>query len=211
MKVPTSLAKPLTRLRKRPSQKRALSTFAAVIEAAAHILRGEGLRGLTTNRVAERAGVSIGSLYQYFPNKEAIVRALMEKEIAAAEALRPPILDDLKAPLESRIRALVDWRCEVASRDQGFGRSLQAMTAQILSKSELRRFEAFRRERATRAIAAWLSDQPQRDPALTALVVDAVLAALIDGPGQDQLTRDPIAFKREMVLMLTSYLGKPLK
>src|SRR5262245_22578633 len=69
-------------LRKTPKQSRALFTMNAVIEATEQVLERDGFAGLTTNRVAERAGVSIGSLYQYFPHKEALLVALAERYLA---------------------------------------------------------------------------------------------------------------------------------
>jgi len=60
-------------LRKQPKQERSRVTFEAIIEATARILEADGLAGLSTNRVARVAGVSVGSLYQYFPNKQALV------------------------------------------------------------------------------------------------------------------------------------------
>jgi AcrR family transcriptional regulator len=68
--------------RKKPSQSRSKATVDAVMAAAAHILEDRGLAGFNTNAVAERAGVSIGSLYQYFPSKDAILVALMEQSLA---------------------------------------------------------------------------------------------------------------------------------
>jgi AcrR family transcriptional regulator len=65
--------------RKKPRQERAQSTVDAIVEATAHILVHDGYDALSTNRVAERAGVSIGSLYQYFPNKEALVGELVDR------------------------------------------------------------------------------------------------------------------------------------
>ena len=68
--------------RKPPTQSRATETVNAVLEAAARILERYGFEGYTTNAIAERAGVSIGSLYQYFPGKDAITVALIERECA---------------------------------------------------------------------------------------------------------------------------------
>jgi AcrR family transcriptional regulator len=65
--------------RKTPRQARALATHEAIVEAAAHIIAGGGLAAFNTNVVAERAGVSIGSLYQYFPNKDALMVALIKR------------------------------------------------------------------------------------------------------------------------------------
>lgn len=67
--------------RKRPIQSRSRATVEAVLAAAAHILEGQGLSGFNTNAVAVRAGVSVGSLYQYFPGKDAILVALMEQSL----------------------------------------------------------------------------------------------------------------------------------
>jgi AcrR family transcriptional regulator len=68
------------RPRKPPSQARARHTVDAIIEAAARILEELGFSGYTTNAVAARAGVSIGTLYQYFPDKDALVGALIDRE-----------------------------------------------------------------------------------------------------------------------------------
>lgn len=75
MTAPEDRKKP----RKRPVQARSRVTYEAILEAAARVLRTEGLAAATTNRVAERAGVSIGSLYQYFPSREAILAELVKQ------------------------------------------------------------------------------------------------------------------------------------
>jgi AcrR family transcriptional regulator len=69
--------------RKRPRQERSRFTVEAILEAAADILVRDGYETLTTNRIADRAGVNVASLYQYFPGKEAIVA-----EVAAAASKR---------------------------------------------------------------------------------------------------------------------------
>lgn len=67
--------------RKFPRQQRAIHTCEAIIEAAAHILVERGSSGFTTNHVAARAGVSIGTLYQYYPNKSALLLELQRREM----------------------------------------------------------------------------------------------------------------------------------
>lgn len=81
-----NLRRPPSTPRKRPLQERSRLTVAAILEAAARILARDGERSFTTNRVAELAGVSIGSLYQYYPNKQSLLAALHAchlEEIAA--------------------------------------------------------------------------------------------------------------------------------
>jgi len=87
-----------TKPRKLPVQDRAKQTVEAMVEATAHILSADGPEGLSTNRIAEVAGVSIGSLYQYFPSKEAIVARLVERMLESDRALLQEALDDIDAP-----------------------------------------------------------------------------------------------------------------
>jgi len=96
--------------RKRPVQSRSRATVEAVLAAAARILEDQGLSGFNTNAIAERAGVSVGSLYQYFPSKDAILVALMEQSLtlfyedlsAAIDRARGPgLADDLKFMLKA--------------------------------------------------------------------------------------------------------------
>ena len=68
--------------RKTPSQRRSADTVAIILEAAARILEQRGFEGFNTNAIAERAGVSIGSLYQYFRSKDALLSGLIEREVA---------------------------------------------------------------------------------------------------------------------------------
>jgi AcrR family transcriptional regulator len=93
--------------RKQPKQARSADLVAAILDAAIQVLTKEGAQRFTTARVAEKAGVSIGSLYQYFPNKAAILFRLQSDEWRqTADLLRGILEDDEKPPLE-RLRTLV--------------------------------------------------------------------------------------------------------
>ncbi len=100
--------------RKAPSQGRSRFTVEQIVEAAARVFEERGYAGATTNRIAERAGVSIGSLYQYFPNKESILAVLLEQHfqegIHAVEAVRRHVEEephDLSAVLQHYVEDMV--------------------------------------------------------------------------------------------------------
>jgi AcrR family transcriptional regulator len=76
-----------TEPRKSPTQERSRQTVDVIIEAATQVFERHGYAAGTTNRIAERAGVSIGSLYQYFPNKDAILAVLLERHLAEADEI----------------------------------------------------------------------------------------------------------------------------
>jgi len=71
--------------RKMPKQARSVQTVETILDAAAQVFSERGYGGGTTNHIAERAGVSVGSLYQYFPNKDALLAGLMERHMAEGE------------------------------------------------------------------------------------------------------------------------------
>jgi AcrR family transcriptional regulator len=81
--------------RKLPKQARSETTVEAILEAAAQIFERHGYAAGTTNRIAERAGVSIGSLYQYFPNKDAVLVALVRRHLAEGTAVLQPHIERL--------------------------------------------------------------------------------------------------------------------
>ena len=99
-------------MRKSPTQARAAQTVDAIVEAAIQILQSDGEERLTTNRIAERAGVSIGSLYQYFADKEAIVEAVAERErdrvvATILKSLSEVKSDDFESVTREVIRTMV--------------------------------------------------------------------------------------------------------
>jgi AcrR family transcriptional regulator len=106
--------RPLTRPRKEPRQERARVTVDAILSATAHILVKEGYDRASTNRIALAAGVSVGSLYQYFPSKEALVAALIERHSAEMlsyledRASKPPPGAAVRDVVRDVVRAMVE-------------------------------------------------------------------------------------------------------
>ena len=102
-----------TNPRKSASQKRSLATVEALLDATARVLTKVGYDRASTNRIAATAGVSVGSLYQYFPNKEALVAALVarhNREMLAllSDALKEVASLDLAPAIAKLVRAAVD-------------------------------------------------------------------------------------------------------
>ena len=93
--------------RRTPTQRRAVETCAAIVEATARILEDKGQDALNTNRIAERAGVSVGTLYQYFPDKHAILVALIRRERAALMAELRAIERDGDDALQAMVAASI--------------------------------------------------------------------------------------------------------
>jgi AcrR family transcriptional regulator len=110
------MSTPAINPRKRPRQQRSEVTVDAILEATARILESDGLEALSTNAVAARAGVSVGSLYQYFPGKTALLAEVMRRERAAlvarvaAIAAAPPL--DLEGAVTALIEAAVAHQLE---------------------------------------------------------------------------------------------------
>jgi AcrR family transcriptional regulator len=119
------------RKRRIPRQTRANETVALILEATAQILERGGLGALTTNAVAERAGVSIGTLYQYFADKNAIMLALAKREMEASLAdIARALQGEAEPSPEARIRAVVRVMLNAFG---GRRRARKAVTQAILS------------------------------------------------------------------------------
>jgi len=130
--------------RRSPRQARSRAACEAIVEAAAQILERDGPGALNTNAVAERAGVSIGTLYQYFPDKQAILIAAARRELGAE-------------PLPGRAAALVQALIATLERLGGFGAS-PAATGAAASKAARRRRRPAAWERRIADLAVdWLT------------------------------------------------------
>jgi AcrR family transcriptional regulator len=114
-------------VRKAPGQARSKETVNAILEASTRILESEGLRGFNTNAAAAKAGVSVGSLYQYFPNKDAILLALIERfEDAAQEAISEALRSSKGRPLKPSLRLFVRALVETHYSSPRLNRLLEA-------------------------------------------------------------------------------------
>jgi len=92
--------------RRKPKQARSADLLQAILQAAIQVLAKEGVSRFTTTRVAERAGVSVGSVYQYFPNKASILFRLQSDEWQQTTEMMRGILGDMQRPVLERLRML---------------------------------------------------------------------------------------------------------
>jgi AcrR family transcriptional regulator len=142
--------------RRRPRQARSRATWEAIVEAAAQILERRGPAGFNTNEVAERAGVSIGTLYQYFADKHALLAAAARRELGEA------------APLAGRQRALIEALIaivETLGLGGGTAASAQRVEVRQAPAPKPRRQRGWER-RCAELAAQVLALLPQPEPAL---------------------------------------------
>jgi AcrR family transcriptional regulator len=171
--------KRLTDPRKNASQARSRLTVDALLEATARILVKEGFDKASTNRIAETAGVSVGSLYQYFPSKEALVASLIDRHNQAVmQMVRGELAAALDESLEQAVRRLITVAVEAHRVDPKLHRVL---SEQIPRVGKPEKIASFNEENYT-IFQSYLEDHRHEiravDPALAAFVCVTSIEAL---------------------------------
>ena len=200
--------KPSTTPRKQPKQERSQATVEAILSATTHILTENGYDQLTTNRVAERAGVSIGSLYQYFPNKKALIFALAEHHANAMVQLAQHHLEELS---DRTIPEVLRQIVKAALAAHAVNPKLHRVLHEQISHSEvIQRLDEAKTERLLRLFLSQRSDQLQpKNLELAVFMVERTIRALIHGAMIDrpELLKTE-EFEQELMRMLLAYLVK---
>jgi AcrR family transcriptional regulator len=189
--------------RKKPTQSRSAKTVETILEGAARILEQHGFEGYTTNKIAARAGVSIGSLYQYFQTRDAVTIALIARESVARAA-------DVKAALLAP-----DWHralrgmIETAVRHQ----LQRPQLARLLDFEESRLSQVLPSCSSTssvhKAIVDFLkrkTDPPVKNPNLRASDLMLITRALTDAAGCRK-NANPLQVRRDIERAVLGYLG----
>ena len=189
--------------RKIPRQARSTETVQAIVEAAARILERDGLGEFTTNAVAERAGVSIGSLYQYFPGKEALIGALIVRETsllmadwetslaaptgreALAGLIASAVTHQLRRPILARLLDLEEARLPFDKDTQDVTHRLRSILLGVLGRADIPR---------------------QTDPDLAAQDVLAIIKGMVDAAGE-RGERDQAGLNLRVCRAVDGYLG----
>jgi AcrR family transcriptional regulator len=199
--------------RKRPSQRRSRESVRAIVEACARILIARGYAETTTNEVARLAGVSIGTLYEYFPHKDALVRELLDMHLAEAEAALLAFDEEqfrraLAAPLATIVEQLVTLAIALHAAQPELHRVLFEEASRLPS---VRRRAAQLERRLTALVARFLREHRHArcsDPELSAYLVVRAVDALVHGWVTQPTAAAPDASKlrRELVKLVLSYI-----
>jgi AcrR family transcriptional regulator len=194
--------------RKEPRQARSRATVETLLDATARVLQRDGYDHTSTNRIAEAAGVSIGSLYQYFPSKEAIVAALVEREVEAQFAIvASKMAEVLDAPLDVAVRALIE---AFVACHRLHPRLHKVLTEEVPRVGALKRVVEVE-QRAEQLLRAGLehrrSELRLRDPAMTAfLLMNAVEGVLHGALLYSPKLIDEAALVDELTRLVLRYL-----
>jgi AcrR family transcriptional regulator len=200
------------RPRKQPRQARSRETVHAILRAAAQVFAAQGYAGATTNHIAARAGVSIGSLYEYFPSKDALLVALTDDHVVEGAAILTRVWAEIETchNIAEVVRRFAGAMFELHTRDRKLHRVLFEEVP--LPRRTRQRVAAIEAE-ITARLEAYLRARPEitcRDPALAATVIVQCVEALTHklivhgdgGTGTD-------VYVEEMVALVTSYLAAP--
>ncbi|WP_198400270.1 TetR family transcriptional regulator [Bradyrhizobium pachyrhizi] len=182
--------------------------MAVILEAAARVLEARGLEGYNTNAVAERGGISVGSVYQYFPNKDALTLALITRfEDALLAKVRDAVAASEGKSLTASLNLIVRAQLEAHAERAGLNRILEAEEDRLRPASsgtsaagELKELVADLLARHRREIA-----RPVDDDAVEDLIV--ISRAMVDHALQNNLSQ--AAATRRVLRAIEGYLFGP--
>jgi AcrR family transcriptional regulator len=195
--------------RKRPLQNRSKATVDTILTATARILIKLGFDGLTTNAVAEAAGVSIGSLYQYFPNKEALVAALIESQLEIKNAQTIAELGRVaRLPLGEAVRAMIELTIQNYAAQPELKRVLLEQVPRVGRMARIAELHQGTSKMVTALLTARRDELAIRNPEMAAFLLVSAIEAIAHRATLFEPARlkDP-ALIDEATAMVTRYLG----
>jgi AcrR family transcriptional regulator len=161
--------------RKTPVQARSTVTVEAISEATIQVLLRHGAERLTTTRVADRAGVSVGTLYQYFPNKQSLLYAVFEDHLEkVASAVEAACDQACHQPLEGMIRQVVEAFVDIKMERMDISVALYKVSADVGGAELMIKI----RQRFRNAIAAMLQTATDTESLPDKFAIDLMLAAM---------------------------------
>lgn len=198
--------------RKLPTQARARVTVDAILRAAAHILRNQGWDACNTNAVARRAGVSIGSLYQYFPSKDALLAAIAEDHATRGlEILTRAVLEAGQQPrsIGETVRHYIRAMIAMHAVDPKLHRVLAEQVPRLRGGASVVRRSS---QHAATLVRGWLETQKQQFRAVDLDVATWVLVTAVEALAHLEVLPKPQGFDdearvEEVSQLVLGYLG----
>lgn len=193
------------RPRKKPVQGRSRVTVEAILEAAARLFVRDGYPNTTTNRIAELAGVSVGSLYEYFPNKASILLALLTRQVEATLALMRERLAAVRGkPLDDIVRAIARTAIEAHYKELALNRLLIASMTRVSQWRHMERVSFSAAELMREALAHLIDDPVRLEHA--AFTVETLVEGLLQRTILFAHRLPGYPLEEEIVAVLTGYL-----
>lgn len=193
--------------RRLPKQRRARQTVDAVLDAVVRVLKREAFKAVTTNRIAEVAGVSIGSVYQYFPDKQAIFVALHQRHIEQIDRLvETRLIEHAASSLDELMRAMIEAMVDAHSCDPEL---YELLATEVPHRADGSRDFAARLHGAFRLAIASRAHQLKKNRDLDKLVF--MVTNMVESLSHAALFRRPprlslAAAKAEVVRAVLAYL-----
>jgi AcrR family transcriptional regulator len=197
--------------RKLPSQDRSRATVEAILTGAAQVLVREGYARMTTTRVAEVAGVSVGSLYQYFPSKQALARAVVERTSRElAGAMSAAAAAAATAPLEEKVTAVIRALLAGKHQKRSLTRVLDTEIPRTHGFDIVEEVARQARVLVRAMIDAHRAEVRVAEPELAAFVVVASVEGVVRTAALDLSRRlDDPDLERAIVRLVLAYLRGP--
>ena len=196
------------RPRKLPSQVRSREMFEGILDAAARVFIDLGYAGATTNKIADAAKISVGSLYQYFPSKEALAVELLRRYRAKVLAVVGAQLGRVEERgLESVIRELVDALLRADGIDPALQRVLIEQVLRTGARAEVLGFEERLEEVVAEQLRAAKTGVAERDLKVAAFLVVRVVLAVVHAVRVDRSELDTARLRDHVTRLIVRYLA----
>jgi AcrR family transcriptional regulator len=197
--------------RKTPIQARSAVTVESISEATIQVLLSHGAERLTTTRVAERAGVSVGTLYQYYPNKKSLLFAVVENHLNNVAAKVEVACENARhKPLAEMIREMVEAFVDAKMERADISVALYRVSADLGGAALIKRVG----QRTRKAVEAMLQTAPDAKLRVDKVTIDMMLAALagairalLEGAQSPAIVRKS---REQLVLLCQSYMAAAL-
>jgi AcrR family transcriptional regulator len=179
----------------------------AILEATIQVLLSVGKEQLTTTRVASRAGVSVGTLYQYFPNKSALLKAALRRHLNdVTEAIERVCVEQAGNTLEEMAKGLVNAFLEAKMRDAKASVALYSVSSD-LDGMKIQQQMGVRSNKAIIAMLESAREPLTKDPQLVATMLQGAMAGvsrrLLESSAPEKLLE---SLKRELIFLVSAYL-----